>query len=59
MGSAIGEHERASGGGLAGPGRVLIGLAVACLAAAGGLLWWVKGSAVFSEVVLAGVAWCF
>ena len=30
-----------------------------CLAAAGLLLWSRQGSAVFTDVVLAAIAWCF
>lgn len=37
----------------------LIGCAAAMLVAAGGLLWWRYGGAVFSDVVMAGLAWCF
>jgi hypothetical protein len=40
-------------------GLVLAGAAVACLAAGGLLLWGSHGGAVFSEMVLAAVAWCF
>ena len=29
------------------------------LFAAGGLLWWRHGDAVFTEMALAGLAWCF
>jgi hypothetical protein len=39
-------------------GRVLVALALALLAAAGGLLWWHRGAAVFGELMLAGLAWC-
>jgi len=39
-------------------GRMLIVLALALAAAAGGLLWWERGAAVFSELMLAGLAWC-
>ena len=39
-------------------GRVLIGLSLTLLAAAGGLLWWDRGAAVFGELMLAGLAWC-
>lgn len=40
-------------------GPVLIGAAVLCLVASGGLLWWRYGGSVFNEIVLAGLAWCF
>jgi hypothetical protein len=35
------------------------GAALAMLLGAGGLLWWRHGDAVFSEIALAGLAWCF
>jgi hypothetical protein len=37
----------------------LAGLTCAGLIAAGGLLWWRLGGAVFSDYVLSGLAWCF
>jgi|GEM_PF-3853139 len=37
----------------------LIALAFAALAGAGLLLWSAQGPAVFNEVVLAALAWCF
>ncbi|CAA9358286.1 MAG: hypothetical protein AVDCRST_MAG90-3046 [uncultured Microvirga sp.] len=37
----------------------LTGAAAAMAVAAGGLLWWRHGAAVFSDVVMAGLAWCF
>ena len=40
-------------------GRALLASAVACLVAAGLLLWWRRGTAVFSDMVLAALAWCF
>ena len=40
-------------------GRVLIGAAVGCLVAVGGVLWWRQGGAVFNDMILAGLAWCF
>ena len=40
-------------------GRALIGAAVACVVAAGILLWSRHGDAVFSDMVLTAVAWCF
>ncbi|WP_153245859.1 hypothetical protein [Microvirga brassicacearum] len=39
--------------------RLLIGGAVACLIGAGGILWWRQGGAVFNDMVLAALAWCF
>jgi len=35
------------------------GAAVVMLLGAGGLLWWRHGDAVFTEIALAGLAWCF
>jgi hypothetical protein len=32
---------------------------LAMLLAAGGLLWWRHGDAVFTEIALSGLAWCF
>jgi hypothetical protein len=44
-------------------GRVFVfafgGASVALLLGAGCLLWWRHGDAVFSEIALAGLAWCF
>ena len=40
-------------------GRVLVLASVACLVGAGLLLWARQGDAVFSDVVLAALAWCF
>ena len=37
----------------------LVAASVVCLIAAGGLLWWRRGEAVFGDVVLAALAWCF
>jgi hypothetical protein len=42
--------------------RVRVGLlagAVLCLVASGGLLWWRYGGAVFNDLVLTTLAWCF
>ncbi len=45
------------------PGRGLAfaagGASVLMLLGAGGLLWWRHGDAVFTEIALAGLAWCF
>jgi hypothetical protein len=41
------------------PARVLVAGAAICLVGAGLLLWWHRGAAVFSDVVLAAIAWCF
>jgi hypothetical protein len=40
-------------------GRFLVVAGVACLVAAGLLLWSRQGGAVFSDVVLSALAWCF
>lgn len=45
-----------------GLGRAIVGLvagAAAMTIAAGGLLWWRYGGAVFNDMVVAGLAWCF
>ncbi len=42
---------------MAGPAMVAVG--VGCLVAAGAVLWWRQGDAVFSDMVLAALAWCF
>jgi hypothetical protein len=39
--------------------RVLIGTAIVCLVLSGALLWARHGDTVFSDLVLAGLAWCF
>lgn len=38
---------------------VLVALGMALLAAAGLLLWWRYGPAVFGDMVLSALAWCF
>ena len=38
---------------------ILVGSGMAFLVAAGLLLWWRYGAAVFSDVVVAALAWCF
>ncbi|GGK29024.1 hypothetical protein [Salinarimonas ramus] len=40
-------------------GVILLALGVASLAGAGLMMWAVQGPAVFNEVVLAALAWCF
>ena len=40
-------------------GRGLVAAAVVCLVAAGLVLWASRGDAVFTDVVLAALAWCF
>lgn len=54
-GSARQEHEADRG--RAGM-RIAAG-AVLCLVAAGALLWWQEGEAVFVHLVTATLAWCF
>jgi hypothetical protein len=50
-------HETTHPRGFAG--RALIGAAVGSLVAAGLLLWGSRGDAVFGDMVLAALAWCF
>lgn len=40
-------------------GRLLVGGAVLCLVAAGLLMWWRHGEAVFAGLVSSALAWCF
>ncbi|SCZ05275.1 hypothetical protein SAMN02927923_03701 [Microvirga guangxiensis] len=40
-------------------GLILVGAAVLCLVGAGGLLWWHQGGAIFNDLVLTTLAWCF
>ncbi|HEX2552989.1 MAG TPA: hypothetical protein VHL98_04765 [Microvirga sp.] len=40
-------------------GMVLVLFAVGCLVASGLLLWARRGDAVFSDLVLSALAWCF
>jgi hypothetical protein len=40
-------------------GALLLGLGGLALVATGGLLWWRNGAAVFTDTVLAALAWCF
>ena len=42
-----------------GAARVLVGLGLLSLMAAGGLLWYRHGAAVFSDYAFAALAWCF
>ena len=39
--------------------RTLVAAAVTCLVVAGLVLWGSRGEAVFGDVVLAALAWCF
>ena len=62
--SVVADHDLSEAG-VEAPGRSsgaglwLAGATVALLVGAGGLLWWRYGSAVFSDAVLSGLAWCF
>jgi hypothetical protein len=40
-------------------GQVLIFAAVGCVVAAGLVLWGLRGDAIFSDMVLTALAWCF
>ncbi|MET0742135.1 MAG: hypothetical protein ABWY78_02075 [Microvirga sp.] len=40
-------------------GRVLVAGAVACVVAAGLLLWSIHGPVVFNDLVVSALAWCF
>jgi hypothetical protein len=42
-----------------GVGAALIVGAAVLLVAAGALLWWSRGPAVFAELALSAFAWCF
>ena len=48
-----------SGTGSRGAGRALVAGSVVLLLLAGVLLWASRGPAVFADIVLAAVAWCF
>lgn len=45
--------------GLGPLGRALIAAGVLLFVAAGGLMWWRHGDAVFASYVQAALAWCF
>ena len=58
--------SNSSGSGAATPdmstartGLRLAGAAIACLAAAGLLLWWQQGEAIFGQYLVGALAWCF
>jgi hypothetical protein len=58
--SAVAEHQSVMP--KRRPQRLAIGVAAAaalCLVAAGLLLWSRHGAAVFSDTVMAALAWCF
>lgn len=42
-----------------GLGFTLIAAGTLCLVAAGGLMWWRRGAAVFEDIASAALAWCF
>ena len=53
--STLNEHHGTAGSlGL----RIAVG-AVLCLVAAGAILWWQQGDAVFASMITAALAWCF
>jgi hypothetical protein len=39
-------------------GPALLAAGTICLIAAGGLLWWRRGAAVFEDIASAAIAWC-
>ena len=39
-------------------GPALLAAGTLCLLAAGGLLWWHRGAAVFESIASAAIAWC-
>ncbi len=41
------------------PALAIAAAAALCLMGAGLLLWWRHGASVFSDTVLAALAWCF
>ena len=51
------DHDAASSTGFLG--RTLAAAALGCLLLAGVLLWGSRGEAIFSDMVLAALAWCF
>ncbi len=59
MSSSIEPTDRSDGEASGRTGMVLVAAAVALLVGAGLLLWWRHGDAVFGDMVLAGLAWCF
>ena len=62
MSIETGNAEPASGDSRPGDHRLALSLAggaALCLVAAGTLLWWKHGVAVFGSMVMAGLAWCF
>jgi hypothetical protein len=53
------ETSGTAGSRLPSTGSVIIGAGILCLVGAGLVLWAHQGDAVFSDVVLAALAWCF
>jgi hypothetical protein len=53
------EHSRVETQGTGIAGRILVMAGLMCLVAAGLLLWAQQGDSVFSDTVLAALAWCF
>jgi hypothetical protein len=51
------DHNAGSSTGLSA--RALAAAALGCLVIAGLLLWGSRGEAIFSDMVLAALAWCF
>jgi len=45
--------------GLGRAGLALAGAGIGCALAAGLLLWWARGAAVFTDMAAAAIAWCF
>ncbi len=37
----------------------LIAVAILCVVASGGLMWWRYGGVIFNDMVTAALAWCF
>jgi hypothetical protein len=58
--SALAEHRDSVTARRSSRPALLVSVAAAlCLIGAGLLLWWRHGAAVFSDTVLAALAWCF
>jgi hypothetical protein len=53
------DRSEAMPSGTRGAGLLLAAAAVACLVGAGLLLWARSGDAIFSDLVLSALAWCF
>lgn len=59
--NAEAQHDTQAGQGrrASDAARLLMGGAVAMLLAAGLLMWWARGPAIFTDMLSAAVAWCF